>query len=63
LEPFEDEGIPVHTVKGYRGVKEEVPTQQSHVYTLSDLLLGNMFWYQKFCCITKFNYLDKSFKF
>jgi len=46
LEPFEDKGVPVHTVKGYKGAKEEVLTQQSRVYTLFALLLGSMFWYK-----------------
>jgi hypothetical protein len=58
LKRFEDTGVPVHTIKGYRGAKKEVPTQQSYVYALFAVLLGNMFWYQKFCCVTKFNYLD-----
>jgi len=63
LEPFENKGVPVHTIKGCRGAKEEVPTQQIHVYALFALLLGNMFWYQKFCCIFKFNYLDTRLSF
>lgn len=46
MEPFEDKGVPLHTIKGYKGAKEEVPTQQSHVYALSAVLLGNMFWYK-----------------
>ena len=56
-------GVPVHTIEGYTGSKEEVPTQQIHVYALSALLLGNMFWDQKLCCVTKFSYLDTRLSF